>query len=57
VNANMLDKKQDESKKGIKLSTFRIIFLGTPHEGSSNSVVEIAQHVLQIARVFYSTTN
>lgn len=50
MNANLSDK--NESKKGIKLSTFGILFLGTPHEGSG--AVSLGQSALRIAQVYYS---
>jgi hypothetical protein len=50
VNANLSDKT--ESKKGIKLSTFGILFLGTPHEGSG--AAPLGHRALKIAQVYYS---
>ncbi|KAJ4509984.1 hypothetical protein HRR83_007625 [Exophiala dermatitidis] len=50
VDANLSDKS--EVKKGIKLSTFGILFLGTPHEGSN--AVPLGLHALRIAGFYYS---
>ncbi|KAL2438366.1 hypothetical protein ABEF95_007852 [Exophiala dermatitidis] len=53
VDANLSDKS--EVKKGIKLSTFGILFLGTPHEGSD--AVPLGLHALRIAGVYYNTND
>jgi hypothetical protein len=48
-NANHLD-----DQKAVKISTYGIIFLGTPHEGSK--AVSLAGCLMNIAKIYYHTT-
>ncbi|KAL9073480.1 MAG: hypothetical protein Q9161_002901 [Pseudevernia consocians] len=44
-----------EKHRSIKISTYGIIFMGTPHQGSGN--VQIGKSLLNIARVFVETND
>jgi hypothetical protein len=55
IHANMASEQHNEFYKAIKISTYGVLFFGTPHQGSSTA--SWASIVVNVSSVYYYTNS
>lgn len=55
IHSNMATVSHNEHLKGIKLSTYGILFFGTPHQGGND--ISWGKRLVEVASVFLHTSN